>query len=61
MNITCKYCNAVYDIPIEEEDYGQWKKSGGYIQEIADYLEPWEREMLISQTCDFCWKNMFGE
>jgi hypothetical protein len=60
MNIICKHCDTEYSIPIEQEDYDQWKKNGGYIQDIADYLEAWEREMLISSTCNRCWKKMFG-
>ena len=61
MNVECKYCKKTYDIPIAEDDYQKWLSTdGGYIQDIADYLEAWEREMLISQTCDYCWKRMFG-
>lgn len=60
MNIICQYCDTEYSIPIEQKDYDQWKKNGGYIQDIADYLEAWEREMLISSTCNRCWKKMFG-
>ena len=60
MIITCKYCKTEHDIPIKPEDYEKWQESRGYIQDVADYLEAWQREMLISQTCDDCWKRMFG-
>ena len=46
-------------MPITEEDYNQWRKNGGYIQDIADYLSAAERELLISSTCNVCWKRMF--
>jgi hypothetical protein len=62
MNIECKYCKKTYDIPITEEDYQKWLSTpSGDVRDAADYLEAWQREMLISQTCDNCWKRMFGK
>jgi hypothetical protein len=45
MQIACKQCNKEYNIPVEDN-------------ELED-LAAWEREMLISQTCDTCWNRMF--
>jgi len=60
MNITCKYCKDTHHVPITEEDYNQWKKNDGYIQDIADLLSAAQRELLISNTCNICWQRMFG-
>lgn len=61
MNIICTYCDTEYSIPISREDYEQWKKFGGCLEDIDSELEAWEREMLISGTCDNCWKKMFPQ
>lgn len=61
MNITCKYCDTEYIIPITREDYEQWKSFGGCLEDVEEDLEAWEREMLISSTCDNCWKKMFPQ
>jgi hypothetical protein len=45
MQIACKQCNKEYNIPVEDN-------------ELED-LAAWQREMLISQTCDTCWNRMF--
>ena len=45
MEIACNYCNKKYSIPIEDNN--------------LEDLKAWEREMLISQTCDICWNRMF--
>jgi hypothetical protein len=67
LNIKCKYCHNTFNLSISQEDYRQIVLlNKGIIQhtknsEIIDLLEPWEREMIISQTCDNCWKNMYGD
>ncbi len=59
MNITCKNCGAEHNIMINPEDMIRWE-SGEYIQDVMAYLSSAEREMLISQTCDDCWKSMYA-
>ncbi len=61
MKIQCKYCEEEIDVPIEPQHFAQWKRSQGYIQDLADYLDAGQRELLISKTCDKCWKKMFPE
>ena len=61
MKIRCQWCNQEHDIPINIKHYETWMAGEGYIQEVASYLKPWEREMIISQTCDDCWKRMYGD
>lgn len=61
MDVPCKYCGVVYQIIADREDVTAWLSGSGYIQDILGYLSPAERELLISGTCDNCWKNMFGD
>lgn len=58
--VTCKYCNTEYVIIAEREDLEAWLSGDKYIQDSLAYLTAAERELLISGTCDNCWKNMFG-
>lgn len=57
-NIECKYCYKVYAIYLYEEDFDAWNNGEGYIQELMNYLTAGERELLISNTCNDCWKKM---
>ena len=57
---TCKYCGITYQILADRDDLDSWMNGEGYIQDLLAYLSPAERELLISGTCDNCWKNMFG-
>lgn len=58
--VQCKHCHATYQILVNKGDVQEWMQGSGYIQDVLHYLSPAERELLISQTCDNCWKNMFG-
>tara|TARA_B100001778_G_scaffold48949_1_gene36226 strand:- start:885 stop:1031 length:147 start_codon:yes stop_codon:yes gene_type:complete len=46
---------------LDRADLESWLAGEVYIQDALDYLTPAERELLISQTCDTCWKRMWGE
>lgn len=61
MKIECEHCNKEYDIPVDltfEElvDIELGKRSVSEFEE----LNAWEREMLISNTCDKCWRKFYG-
>ena len=58
---TCRYCGITYHILADREDLDSWMNGSGYIQDILGYLSAAERELLISGTCDNCWKNMFSQ
>ena len=60
MTITCGMCSAEHVILVNPEDILAWQ-CGDYIQDVLAYLTAAERELLISQTCDSCWKSMYGE
>ena len=61
IEIVCKYCRFAYTILANRDDINEWLSGSGYIQDILGYLSPAERELLISGTCDYCWKSMFGD
>jgi hypothetical protein len=56
----CRYCKVVYQILANRGDIQEWLQGSGYIQDVLSYLSASERELLISGTCDNCWKSMFG-
>ncbi len=56
----CKYCTTEYVIIADREDIEAWLSGDKYIQDCLAYLTAAERELLISGTCDNCWKSMFG-
>ena len=58
--VTCKHCGITYQILANRDDIEDWLSGSGYIQDILGYLSAGERELLISGTCDNCWKLMFG-
>ena len=58
--VTCKYCRTEYSIVAEREDMEAWLSGDRYIQDCLAYLSAGDRELLISGTCDTCWKNMYG-
>lgn len=59
MSVSCCHCGAEHSLMVNPEDIIRWQ-SGEYIQDCMGYLSSAEHELLISQTCDDCWKNMFG-
>ena len=61
LEVPCKHCGITYTILADREDVKKWVAGEGYIQDVLAYLSAGERELLISGTCDNCWKNMFPE
>lgn len=59
INITCKYCQKLYTIEVGMVDYFEWKSGMMFIQDSLHYLTAGERELLISKTCDSCWKKLY--
>ena len=57
---SCVHCGSEYVLWVNEKDFLDWTSGVGYIQEKLPYLTAGERELLISGTCDNCWKVMFG-
>ena len=56
----CDHCEYIEDILVNEADYDAWH-NGVFIQDAFPYLTAGQRELMISNTCDTCWKEFFGE
>jgi len=61
LEATCVHCGITYTILASRDDVEAWLSGSGYIQDVLGYLSKAERELLISGTCDNCWKSMFGD
>ena len=57
--IACVHCSKSFIIEVDELHYKRWCDGLGFIQDALPELESWERELLLSATCDECWKEMF--
>lgn len=57
---SCVCCHSVHDIYVNFNDWCDWD-DGALAVEAFPYLEPAEREMLISGICPECWKKMWGD
>ena len=60
-NVTCEICGQEHNILADKNDMDAWLSGDKYIQEALSYLSAAERELLISRTCDICWKHLYNE
>lgn len=58
--VSCAGCNTEHEISINPDDWKAWR-DGALIQRVIPYLTDEQRELLISQICGVCWKEMFKE
>lgn len=56
--VTCVHCNQEYELEFDEKCFKEWKE-GAYVQHAFPDLTAGERELLISGTCDSCWKRFY--
>ena len=62
LDIECKYCHKIYTVKkVGITYYQNWKNGQGFIQDLLPYLSADNRELIISNTCDSCWKEMWSE
>jgi hypothetical protein len=59
MRVHCHVCDSEYAIFLKYSDYFAWKNREGFIQDLIPYLSDAERELLISNTCGYCFDKMF--
>lgn len=59
--IKCVYCQLEHIVLANKSDVFEWLAGTKYIQEALPYLSASDRELMISNTCDTCWKAMYGE
>ena len=55
----CPFCGKGQEVEVNEQDYWDWE-DGTLAQDAFPYLDPEEREVLISGICPTCWDSMFG-
>jgi len=55
----CQLCQESFDIAYDESDHAKWNSGKESARGAFPYLEAWEREMLISQTCNDCWNKLY--
>tara|TARA_R110002020_G_scaffold157529_1_gene340347 strand:+ start:743 stop:979 length:237 start_codon:yes stop_codon:yes gene_type:complete len=55
----CRSCKALITLHVDKDDVTAWNE-GKHIQDAMPYLQPADRELLISGTCGKCWDDMFG-
>ena len=58
--VVCRMCGEIYPVEVDLEGYQQWK-AGELVQNALPELSKADRELLISATCDHCWKGLFSE
>ena len=56
----CYECGTVQTITAPVANFLAWE-NGEFIQDALPMLTAGEREMPLSQTCDDCWTEMYGE
>lgn len=60
LKVTCRMCKKTHTLKVRVEDYLTFDSPNRpLIQEVFPYLSPAERELLISGTCEECWKKLF--
>ena len=58
--VRCIVCDDTFDIMVDPNDLNRWAE-GELIQEALDYLNPDERELLLSGICGSCWDTLFPD
>ena len=59
LTCTCPFCGDIKDITVTKKDFIAWD-SGALIQRAFPYLDPSDRERLMTGICPTCWEGMFG-
>jgi len=57
--VPCRLCNEINELNVRVRGFMDWQR-GELIQDALPELSADQRELLISGTCDKCWKEMFG-
>ena len=58
-NVRCYICSQEYNIIADRNDYEAWISGDKNIKDALSYLSTAERELLISNICDTCWKKLY--
>lgn len=61
LSINCCRCGEPHIIEVDENKFNRWRTGNENIQDIFPELKASERELMISQICEKCWDEMFGQ
>ena len=61
VSITCWRCHTPHEIVVNADRFIKWQNREGHIQTLLHDVSVADREMLISGTCDDCFKALFPE
>ena len=56
----CRLCKEYSVVSVHQTDFDDWQVTGKFVQDAFPYLSNGDREILISNTCNNCWQDMFG-
>ena len=59
-NVKCIMCGNDFTINVKKEDFEKWIRFAN-VQDAFPYLNPDERELLISNVCGECFDCAFSE
>ena len=57
--VTCRNCSSKHTFQANNEDVDAWRDEEKLIQDAFPYLDPFQRELLLSGLCEECWKKLY--
>jgi len=60
VDIVCDHCGKLYVMHVNKDDLNDFFRNEKMCIEAMPYLEPGERELLLSKTCGDCFDKLFG-
>lgn len=57
---SCAHCNLTYKFPVYQSDMEKYLTGKYNIQDCFPYISPEYRELMISNVCNKCWIEIFG-
>ena len=61
VEVKCYQCGETFELKVAFDDWQEYVSDvRRHIQDIFPYLTSAERELLISNTCEKCWNDMFN-
>lgn len=61
VRVSCRHCGKAYEFPVLMMDYWKWQGGKELIQEAMPYLSRGYAQLLMTQTCDPCWDELFQD
>ena len=59
VKVTCQHCHKDYILEMTEDQYKRLTESNELVGTIFPDYTPGQKELLISQTCESCWEEIF--